>query len=468
MSDAGTSEIVDFRVVAFDVPLPDLAVAFSQRLHAAGVPVTPGMSEQFARALRLTKPVSRRRLYCVARAIFVTGFQQVPTFNRVFAEVFGKGAKRDPDLEIELEAAPPADELDSEQPEEDTKSQEGSAGSDGTDAGLGDDEEDEDSADDEEGEEVLVPLDMASTEEVLGERNFSALNAAELAAIYQLMVRLQLATPIRRTRRKKRGRRGEHMDMRRTLRRSMHTGGDPIVLARKRRRQHPRRLVMLCDISGSMEPYARAYLQFLHAARATGPYSEAFVFATRLTRLTRQLSGRNPQRAIRRATEAAPDWSSGTRIGDALKTFNDRYGRRGMARGSVIVILSDGWERGDPELVGREMQRLARLAYRIVWVNPRVAAKDFAPRAGGLVAALPYCDALVSGHTLKSLEEVADAIAAERDYDPLRASWRVPTLDDEPEEETWGVAGTTERHVAMPSGYGPYKGNTSPGSNSGI
>jgi uncharacterized protein with von Willebrand factor type A (vWA) domain len=248
----------------------------------------------------------------------------------------------------------------------------------------------------------------------------------------------------------------------------MRTAGDPIKLARKRRRVHPRRLVMLCDISGSMEPYARAYLQFLHAARATGPYAEAFVFATRLTRLTKQLSGRNPQRAIARAAAAAPDWSSGTRIGDALKTFNDRYGRRGMARGSVIVILSDGWERGDPELVGREMQRLARLAYRIVWVNPRVSAKGFAPRAGGLVAALPHCNALVSGHSLQALDEVADAIAAERDYDDTLASWKPPKLDDEPEEETWGVAGTTERHVAMPSGYGPFKGYTSPGSNSGL
>ena len=459
MAQRGNSEIVDFRVVPFELPLPDLAAAFSQRLHAAGVPVTPGMSEQFARALTLTKPVSRRRLYCVARAIFVTGFQQVATFNRVFAEVFGKGARRDPDLEVELEAAPPADELDSEAPDAETQSQEGEGGSEGMDAGDGDGDDEQE---DDELEEVLVPIDAASTEEVLGEKNFSALNAAELAALYRLMVRLQLATPIRRTRRKKRGRRGEHMDMRRTLRRSMHTGGDPIELARKRRRQHPRRLVMLCDISGSMEPYARAYLQFLHAARATGPYSEAFVFATRLTRLTRQLSGRNPQRAIRRATEAAPDWSSGTRIGDALKTFNDRYGRRGMARGSVIVILSDGWERGDPELVGREMQRLARLAYRIVWVNPRVAARDFAPRAGGLVAALPYCDALVSGHSLKSLEEVADAIAAERDEDPLLASWRVPSLDLEEEEETWGFAGTTEAHVGMPSGYGPSKGNITP------
>jgi len=455
--------VPDFKVVPFELPLPELAAAFSQRLHAAGVPVTPGMSEAFARALKITKPISRRRLYCVARAVFVTGFQQVATFNRVFAEVFGKGAKPNPNLEIETEEAPPADELDSQEPEIDELNapREGEGGDAASQTGEDVDEEDED----QEGEaakEQLMPIAEASREEVLQEMNFQALNARELASLYRLMVRLQLATPIRKTRRKKRGRRGEHMDMRRTLRKSLQTGGDPIRLSRKKRRVHPRRLVMLCDISGSMEPYARAYLQFLHAARAAGPYSEAFVFATRLTRLTRQLAGRHPQRAIRRATDAVPDWSSGTRIGDALKTFNDRYGRRGMARGSVIVILSDGWERGDPDLVAREMERLARLAYRIVWVNPRVAATDFAPRAGGLVAALPYCDALVSGHSLKSLYEVAEAIAAERDEDPLLASWRIPALDMAEEEDTWGIAGTTEAHVGMPSGYGAFRGNITP------
>ena len=160
-----------------------------------------------------------------------------------------------------------------------------------------------------------------------------------------------------------------------------------------------RRIVLLCDISGSMEPYARAYLQFLTCA---GRDAEAFVFATRLTRITRALATRSPERAIQRAAAAAPDWSSGTRIGDALQAFNDRHGRRGMARGAVIVILSDGWERGDPALVAREMERLARLAYRIVWVNPRVAAAGFAPRVGGMAAALPYIDALVSGHTLEA------------------------------------------------------------------
>ncbi|MEA2224017.1 MAG: uncharacterized protein QOH83_2393 [Solirubrobacteraceae bacterium] len=469
MADDGNGVVPDFKVVDFDVDLPGLASGFSQRLHSAGVPVTPSQTEQYTRALRLTKPVSRRRLYCTTRAIFVTGFQQVPAFNRVFAEVFGtRKSKGADDYDVELADTPDAEEVDSETPDDmdDQKVMEREGGQDAMNmnAGEGDSDEDEDESD----QETLVPMQEASEDEALSHKNFSALNAEELAILYRLMVRLQLATPERVTRRKRKGRRGEHMDMRRTLRRSMHTGGDPIELARKRRRVHPRRLVLLCDISGSMEPYARAYLQFLHAARATGPYAEAFVFATRLTRLTRQLAGRNPQRAIRRATEAAPDWSSGTRIGDALKEFNDRYGRRGMARGSVIVILSDGWERGDPALVGREMQRLSRLAYRIVWVNPRVAAPGFAPKAGGLVAALPHCDALVSGHTLKSLEEVADAIAAERNHDPMLASWTVPTLDDEPEEETWGVAGTTERHVAMPSGYGAYKGNTSPGSNSGL
>ena len=225
------------------------------------------------------------------------------------------------------------------------------------------------------------------------------------------MTRLEIATPKRRTRRAQKARRGEHIDLRRTLRGSLRTGGDPIRLARKRRRVQPRRIVMLCDISGSMEPYSRAYLQFLAIA---GSNAEAFVFATRLTRVTRALATRSPERAIRRAAAAAPDWSSGTRIGEALRAFNDRHGRRGMARGAVIVILSDGWERGEPELVGREMERLSRLAYRIVWVNPRVSAAGFVPRVGGMAAALPHCDALISGHSLEALAEVIDAIGAER------------------------------------------------------
>jgi uncharacterized protein with von Willebrand factor type A (vWA) domain len=312
---------------------------------------------------------------------------------------------------------------------------------------------------DEDAPDVEAPLAMASSDELLGRKSFDALEPHELAQLYRLMSRLQLAAPLRRTRRYERGRRGERIDMRRTLRTSLRTGGDPIRLARRRRRIAPRRLVMLCDISGSMEPYARAYLQFLTCAAGSGPDAEAFVFATRLTRLTRALASRNPERAIQRAAAAAPDWSSGTRIGDALKEFNDRHGRRGMARGAVVVILSDGWERGDPTLVGQEMQRLARLAHRIVWVNPRVSASAFAPRAGGMVAALPYCDALVSGHSFEALAEVVDAIGAD--------AWDAdlpPAAEVAEEEESWAsatpVAGSS---VAMPSGHGPSKGNVTPG-----
>jgi uncharacterized protein with von Willebrand factor type A (vWA) domain len=254
--------------------------------------------------------------------------------------------------------------------------------------------------------------------------------------------------------------------MRRTLRASLRTGGDPIRLARRRRRVARRRLVMLCDISGSMEPYGRAYLQFLACAARSGPHAEAFAFATRLTRLTRALASRHPERAIERAALAAPDWSSGTRIGDALKEFNDRHGRRGMARGAVVVILSDGWERGDPMLVGREMARLARLAHRIVWVNPRVGASGFSVRAGGMVAALEHCDALVSGHSFQALGEVVDAIGAEswagREA-PAETHGASPATGSD-EEEPWASATPVPgSSVAMPSGYGPSRGNTTPG-----
>jgi uncharacterized protein len=221
--------------------------------------------------------------------------------------------------------------------------------------------------------------------------------------------------------------------------------------------------VMLCDISGSMEPYARAYLQFLNCAAGSGPNAEAFVFATRLTRLTRALRSRHPERAIQRAAAAAPDWSSGTRIGDALKAFNDRHGRRGMARGAVVVILSDGWERGDPALVGRQMDRLARLAHRIVWVNPRVGASSFSPRAGGMVAALPHCDALVSGHSFEALHEVVEAIGSDRSQVAGRGSQDLSSVEPEPEEDWASATPVPGSSVAMPSGYGPSRGKTTPG-----
>jgi uncharacterized protein len=454
VSDAGLSERA-FGVETIHLDLPALTGALSRRLHDAGVPVTPARAAGLARALTLVRPVSRRRLYWTARAILVSDPAQVTAFDAVFLAVFGGREHDDPFVPDDAHTvAAPADE----RPPADHKTSPGDGDSQsapGSAASAGDD--------DEARNEVDVPLAMASEEERLAGRRFDSLEPHELTQLYRLMARLQLATPLRRTRRHESGRGGRRIDMRRTLRTSLRTGGEPVRLARRRRRVVPRRLVLLCDISGSMEPYARAYLQFLTCAAGAGPNAEAFVFATRLTRVTRALASRAPERAIQRAAAAAPDWSSGTRIGDALKAFNDQHGRRGMARGAVVVILSDGWERDDPALVGREMERLARLAHRIVWVNPRVGATAFSVQAGGMVAALPHCDALVSGHSFEALAEVVEAIGAQavaRD-----AALAAPPADElAVEQDSWAsatpVAGSS---VAMPSGYGPRKGNVTPG-----
>jgi uncharacterized protein len=426
--------VTDFGVETVFLDLPPFTGAFGRRLRNAGLPITPQRSAEFARALELVRPITRRQLYWTARSVLVTDTAQIKAFDAVFFSIFGGEQSFDPD---EVRTAP--------------REKQPGKGARGTDPSAT-----PDSSEGSESAELEVPLAMASDEERLAGKSFDALEPHELAQLYRLMSRLQLATPLRRTRRYEKGRHGQRIHMRRTLRASLRTGGDPIRLARRRRRTAPRRLVMLCDISGSMEPYARAYLQFLASAAGSGPNAEAFVFATRLTRLTRALASRHPERAIERAAAAAPDWSSGTRIGDALKAFNDRHGRRGMARGAVVVILSDGWERGDPVVVEREMGRLARLAHRIVWVNPRVSASAFSVQAGGMVAALPHCDALVSGHSFSALGEVVEAIGAR--------SWERATLEPAEEEESWASATPTAgSSVAMPSGHGPSRGKTTPG-----
>ncbi len=451
-----------FTLETIHLDLAPLAGTLGQRLRDAGLPVTPGRSADFAHALAITRPQSRRRLYWTARSIFVTDRAHAPAFDGVFRAIFGGGAEAQsaPPDEARTTAAPPDERLSSDRsaasaepaPEgrPPTMASPPSRRSDG----------------DEDRKAIEVPRAIASDEEVLAGKSFDALDAGELAQLYRLMSRLELATPLRRTRRFERAHHGRRVDMRRTLRASLRSGGDPVHVARRRRRVHRRRLVVLCDISGSMEPYARAYLQFLTCAAGSGRHVEAFAFATRLTRLTRALATRNPEWAMQRAAAAAPDWSSGTRIGDALKEFNDRYGRRGMARGAVVVILSDGWERGDPMLVGREMERLARLAHRIVWVNPRAGARRFSVQAGGMIAALEHCDALVSGHSLEALGEVIEAIGAPRSAGAARADgMRAERAEDgEADEEPWASATPVEgSSVAMPSGYGPSRGKTTPG-----
>jgi uncharacterized protein len=396
--------------MAETIDLPAVVTALGRRMHAAGVPVTPERSARLARALALAAPATRARLYWTARAVLVSSREEGDAFDRVFGAVFD--GRADP---ADARGDPGAPALTGEPahsgrpPEEAARAvpQAPGAGAAGA-AGAAAQPAEED--DGRSPREVL--LATASAQERLAHRSFAALEPGELAALRRLIARLQLAAPVRRGRRARPGRRGERLDLRRTLRRSLRTGGDPVRHARRRRKDRPRRLVVIADISGSMEPFARAHLLFAQsAARASAP-AEAFVFATRLTRLTRALRGRNPEAAIQRAAAAAPDWSGGTRIGEALRQFNDRHGRRGMARGAVVVILSDGWEQGDPALLAREMERLGRLAHRIVWVNPRAAAPGFAPLTGGMAAALPHCDVLLSGHSLAALEAVAEAIGA--------------------------------------------------------
>jgi uncharacterized protein len=250
----------------------------------------------------------------------------------------------------------------------------------------------------------------ASILELLRRRDFASLGPDELAALRGLVAGLARVRPRRRSRRLRPDVHGRRLDLRAMTRHSLRSGGEPSELAWHARKVVPRKLVVLCDVSGSMAPYARALLLFLHAAAQAG-HVEAFAFGTRLARLTSDLATRNPELALERVTDRVVDWGSGTRIGGALREFNAEYGRRSLARGAVVVIVSDGWERDDPELLRREMARLARSAFAIVWVNPLKGSAAYEPLAAGMRAALPYVDRFLSGHNLESLEELADVVA---------------------------------------------------------
>jgi uncharacterized protein with von Willebrand factor type A (vWA) domain len=237
------------------------------------------------------------------------------------------------------------------------------------------------------------------------------MTSEEFAQARAMMSKLATIRPRRRSRRLRPHPRGSQLDLRRMARRSLATGGEPIARSFRRRIGISRRLVVLCDISGSMEAYTRGLLLFLHATVGAGR-AEVFAFGTRLTRLTVALRTRDPEQALEAAAATVVDWASGTRIGASLKTFNDEWGRRAFSRGAVVVIVSDGWERQDPELVGREMARLSRLAYAIVWVNPLKGGVDYQPLAAGMRAALPHVDRFLPGHSIASLEDLADALSA--------------------------------------------------------
>jgi hypothetical protein len=266
--------------------------------------------------------------------------------------------------------------------------------------------------DDEDVFESGEPLERgASAHELLREKDFAEMTPEEFERVRRLMAAIARTRPRRTSRRRSPDPRGDQLDLRRMCRRSLRTGGEPIDQPWKARKTVPRKLVVLCDVSGSMDAYARALLFYLHAIVGTGQGVEAFAFGTRLTRLTPDLATRDPEAALARATKIAVDWGSGTRIGSSLAEFNTVYGRRALSRGAVVVIVSDGWERDDPDLIEREMAKLARAAYAVVWVNPLKGNPEYQPLAGGMRAALPFVDRFLPGHNLRSLEELGAVLA---------------------------------------------------------
>jgi uncharacterized protein with von Willebrand factor type A (vWA) domain len=392
--------------------LATTAALFAARLRSAGLPVGPERSARFAAAVDLAEPASTTELYWCGLATLVADQAEIPTFDRVFSAVFGGGPDggRAPSPGGEP-SRPPDGSARSVPPGPSTpgpsarrpRSLSGAQADPAT-----------PSTSDETGDDIESPFPaLAAAQERLGGRDFGTLAPDELLRLLAVMRQLRLATPLRRSRRYEAGSRGRRVDLRTTMRLAQRSGGFPVRLAKHRLRLRPRRLVVLCDISGSMEPYARALLQLLYCAMAAGgPRTEVFTFATRLTRLTRVLARVRPEVALERAGRAAPDWSGGTRIGEALKAFLDRYGARGVARGAVVLIISDGWETGDAAVLGQQMARLSRLAHRIVWANPRTASPRYEPLVAGMAAAWPYCDQVVSAHSLWALDQLLEALAA--------------------------------------------------------
>jgi uncharacterized protein with von Willebrand factor type A (vWA) domain len=357
-------------------------VTFGRCLREAGLEVGPGRLADALNGLVNVDLGNPQDVYWTLRTTLVTKVEEIDAFDRAFQAWF----LRAPTVAEARASQPPPRRFQDQQARGEAK--EG--------AGAGEDEE---------------PTQVGwSAHEILRSKDFAAMTPDEFAQLRTLVREAAARRPLRRSRRLRPHRRGRIVDLRRLARRSLATGGDPVERAYRRRAEVPRKLVVLCDVSGSMEKYTRPLLLFLHAVVGSGSRVEVFAFGTRLTRLTPELRTRDPEKALADAAERVVDWAAGTRIGTALKTFNDLWGRRALTRGAVVVIVSDGWERDEPGLVAREMARLGRAAYAVVWVNPLKGHPDYEPLAGGMRAALPYVDRFLSGHNLVSLEELADVL----------------------------------------------------------
>jgi uncharacterized protein with von Willebrand factor type A (vWA) domain len=406
------------------LPLADvamLAAALGVALRSAGLPAGPDRSERLARAVTVMGASTIAELHACALATMVSDPSQVGTFERIFAEMFGAATPRPPAVTAPQQGMTMAAAEPGQPPGAPSAAGSGELPPVLRQVTVASSSPSSSSADDEEAPEVPAIRRVASATERLASRDFAQLSPDELRSLALLMRELTIAVPPRRTRRYRPRKNGARLDMRRTMRQATRTGGEPVRIARRAVRVRPRRLIVLCDISGSMEPYARALLQLVYvASRASSalpadgsrPRTEVFTFATRLTRLTPFLSAATPETMLAKAGEAAPDWAGGTRIGATLREFNDRYGVRGMARGAVVLIISDGWETGDPAVLGAQMARLHRIAYRIVWANPRTQSSRYRPEVGGMAAAWPYCDAVVSAHNFEALDDLLAALRA--------------------------------------------------------
>ena len=358
----------------------DSLVGLARTLRAAGVHAAPDRVHAAVEALSALDPSRRDDVYWAGRLALCGTVEETRRYDGVFQAYFGDRpgsvVRRQRVLVPQLHLV--ADE------------------------GPQDDGELE--------QEATSASAAASAQETLRHRDVSRMSPDERAVLNRLLARLCLPGEVRRTRRHRPVSRGP-VDARRTLRAWMRAGGEPADLRRKTPRVRARRVVLLVDVSGSMERYSGALLRFSHAAaRREVARTEVFALGTRLTRLTREMARRDPDAAMAAVAEAVPDAGGGTRLGVLLKEFLDRWGQRGVARGAVVVILSDGWERGDVTLLGQQVQRLQRLAHRVVWANPRKAAPGYAPLAAGMAAALPHVDEFVEGHSLAALEHLADIV----------------------------------------------------------
>ncbi len=357
-------------------------VGFARTLRAAGGDADPERVQAMLRALDHLDVLDRTDVYWAGRLTLCADPDDLPRYDRCFAAYFSgltvRPGRRPPPTVIvrHMPVVSPGD------------------------PGDGDDEE----------EPREVKVATASAVEVLRNRDVAKLGPDERAQVNRLIAVMDASTETRRSRRFAPSPRGR-LDPGRTVRETLRRGGEISLLRYRSHRTRPRRVVLLVDVSGSMSPYADTLLRFAHAAaRSGGRAVEVFSVGTRLTRLTRELRHRDPDTAMAGASAAIPDWSGGTRLGEELKEFLDRFGQRGMARGAIVVIASDGWERGDAGLLGEQMARLSRLAHRVVWANPHKARPGYEPLTAGMAAALPHIDDFTSGHSLAALEDLARLI----------------------------------------------------------